>query len=160
MQDPDRFVIALAFAFRTIGGSENDAFLRASALAFGSEVSAAKVAPRRKRGRGTIPGGVMVTYERAAEKGGASGSLVGRATTLRQKAARAGGNPTEAIWLLHMQGAFAMALRAAPAMERCANRILELGQLVLEGKLDENDMLLDLLSAELPDLFTNDPPQQ
>ncbi|MET3993345.1 hypothetical protein ABID65_004997 [Bradyrhizobium sp. S3.9.2] len=160
MQDPDRFAIALAFAFKSVGSSENDAFLRACALAFGSEVSAAEVVPRRKRGRGMIPGGVMVTYERAAAKGGASGSLVGRATTLRQKAARARGNPTEMIWLLHTQGAFAMALQAAPAMERCADRILKLVQLVLEGKLAEDDMLLNLLSAELPDLFTNDQPQQ
>jgi hypothetical protein len=51
LQDPDRFAIALAFALRTLGNSENAAFQAVAASAFGSKVSAEQVAPRRKRGR-------------------------------------------------------------------------------------------------------------
>jgi hypothetical protein len=62
-------------------------------------------------------------------------------------------------WLLEKQAAFALALQAASSAERCAIRILQLGRLVVEGNLAE-DRLLNVLSAELPDLFTNDPTQE
>jgi hypothetical protein len=159
LQDPDRFAIALAFALTTLGHSENTAFRAVAVLAFGHKASAEEVAPRRKRGRGVIPGGLLVTYERAARRGGATGSLAGRATSLRQKAARIGRDPKAVAWLLQMQAAFTLALQAASSVERCAARILELGQLVIEGKLAE-DRLLTKLSGELPDLFTNDPAQE
>jgi hypothetical protein len=159
LQDPDRFAIALAFALRTLGNSENDAFRAVAALALGAKVSAKEVAPRRKRGRGAIPGGLMVTYERVARKGGSTGSLVGRATSLRQKGARTERDPKAMAWLLEKQAAFALALQAASSLERCATRILELGQLVVKGKLAE-DRLLGKLSDELPDLFTNDRPKK
>jgi hypothetical protein len=159
LQDPDRFAIALAFALRTLGNSENAAFQAVAALAFGSKVSAKEVAPRRKRGRGPIPGGLQVTYERAAHSGAATTTLSGRATSLRHKGARVERDPKAMAWLLGKQAAFALALQAASSAERCATRILELGQLVLEGKLAE-DQLLNVLSGELPDLFTNDPPKK
>ena len=100
-----------------------------------------------------------MTYERVARQGGAAGSLVGRATSLRHKGARVGRDPRAVAWLLQMQAAFALALQAASSVERCTARILELGQLVIEGKLAE-DRLLSKLSGELPDLFTNDPAQE
>lgn len=159
LMDPDRFAIALAFALKTLGHSENAAFRAVAVWAFGRKLEVKEVPPRRKPGRGIIPGGPMVTYERAAHAGGPAGSLVGRATTLRQKGARIGGDPKAVLWLLGAQAAFAMALEAASSQERCTARILQLGQLVVEGKLAE-DQLLNLLSGELPDLFTNDPPQE
>jgi hypothetical protein len=159
LQDPDRFAIALALAHKTLGSSENTAFRAVAILAFGSKISVQEVPPRRKRGLGAVPGGPMVTYERAARKGGAAGDLLGRATSLRQKGARMGRDPKAMAWLLHMQAAFALALRAASSTEQCSARILQLGQLILEGKLAES-RLLNVLSAELPDLLTNDPPQE
>jgi hypothetical protein len=101
----------------------------------------------------------MVTYERAAHSGAATTTLVGRATSLRQKGARMGRDPKAMAWLLQMQAAFALALQAASSSERCATRILELGQLVVKGELAE-DRLLNVLSGEMPDLFTNDPAQE
>jgi hypothetical protein len=65
-------------------------------------------------------------------------------------------DPKAMAWLLERQAAFALALQAASSEERCAKRILELGRRVVEGKLAEGH-LLNVLSAELPDLFTNDP---
>jgi hypothetical protein len=159
LQDPDRFAIALAFAFRTLGNSENAAFLAVAALTFGSKVSAQEVAPRRKPGRGAIPGGLQVTYERPVYSGAATTTLAGRATSLRQKARRVGSDPKGMAWLLQMQSAFTLALQAASSAEQCATRILELGQQVVEGKLAQ-DALLNVLSGELPDLFTNDPVQE
>jgi hypothetical protein len=158
LQDPDRFPIALAFALRTLGNSENDAFRSVAALAFGWKDCAKEVAPRRKPGRGAIPGGLLVSYERAAYSGAATTTLIGKATTLRHKGARLERDPRAMAWLLNMQAAFALALQAAPSSERCATRILELGQLVVAHKLSE-DQLLNVLSGELPDLFTNDPAQ-
>jgi hypothetical protein len=158
IKDPDRFAIALACAFKAVGTSENDAYRAVAALAFGTWLSAEDVDSRHKPGRGAMPSGSRVTYERAARKGGASGSLQGRATSLRQKASRLGRDPRDMAWLLQMQSALALAVQAATSVERCANRILELGQLVVEGKLAEAE-LLNVLSAELPDLFTNDPRQ-
>jgi hypothetical protein len=158
VQDPDRFAIALAFAFRTLGNTENAAFQAVAALALGSKVSTEEVPPRRKRGRGAVPGGLRVTYERLAHKGGAIGSLIGRATSLRQKGARIERDPKAMAWLLEKQAAFAMALQTTSSIERCAQRILELGRQVVDGQLAE-DRLLNVLSGE-PDLFTNDPTQE
>jgi hypothetical protein len=159
VQDPDRFAIALAFALRTLGSSENAAFQAVAASGFGSKVSAEQIGPRRKRGRGAIPGGLIVTYERAAHSGAATTTLRGRATSLRHKGARVERDPKAMAWLSEKQAAFALALQSASSAELCATRILELGQLVIEGKLAE-DHLLNVLSGELPDLFTNDPPKE
>jgi hypothetical protein len=153
--DPDRFAIALAFALRTLGSSENDACRAVAAVAFGERVAACDVGPRRKQGRGAIRAGSRVTYSLAFRSGGPAGTLTGRATTLRQKGTRAWQDPKTAAWLMEMQSAFALALMAASSAERCAARILNLGRLVSEGKLDET-RLLSILSVELPDLFTND----
>jgi hypothetical protein len=154
LQDPDRFAVALAFALKTIGTSENDAFRAVAALAFGSKVFEEQVPPRRKRGRGAIPGGMLVGYERTAIRGGPVGSLIGRADSLRLKTPQIARDPKAMAWLLQMQAAFALALQAASSAERCATRILELGRLVVEGKLPEAN-LLNVLSAELPDFSTN-----
>jgi hypothetical protein len=159
LQDPDRFAVALAFALRTLGNSENDAFRSVTALAFGERVTACDVGPRRKQGRGAVPAGCLVTYGLVFQRGGAAGTLAGRATTLRQKGARVWQNPEAAAWLMEMQSAFAVALTVASSAERCVARILELGRLVTKGKLAEA-RLLPVLSAELPDIFTNDPVQE
>jgi hypothetical protein len=159
VQDPDRFAIALAFALRALGSSENAAFQAVAASGFGSKVSAEQIGPRRKRGRGAIPGGLMVTYERAAHSGAATTTLRGRATSLRHKGARIERDPKAMAWLEEKQAAFALALQSASSAELCAARILELGQDVVKGKLAE-DQLLNVLSSELPDLFTNDPGQE
>lgn len=159
LQDPDRFAIALAFALRTLGYSENTAFQAVAVLAYGYKVSAEEVAPRRKRGRGAIPGGLLVTYERATYSGAATTTLFGRATSLRHKGTRIGRDPKAVTWLLQMQAAFSMALLAATSTERCTTRILELGWQVVEGKLAE-DKLLNVLSGGLSDLFTNDLAQE
>ena len=159
LQDPDRFAIALAFAIKTLGSSENDACRAVAALAFGKRVSACDVGPRRKPGRGAIPAGSLVTYGLAFRNGGAAGTLAGRATTLRQKGARVWQSPEAAAWLMGMQFAFSSALQAASSAERCATRILELGRSVAEGKLAEAHLLI-VLSSELPELITNDPQQE
>jgi hypothetical protein len=155
LRDPDRFAIALALAFRSLGASENDAFRAVAALAFGRKVSEQQVPPRRKRGRGAIPGGTLVGYERTAVQGGAIGLLPGRAGSLRLKFSQIGQRDPKAMaWLLRMQGAFTMGLTAASSAERCAARILELGRLVDLGALPE-DRLLNVLAAELPAFSTN-----
>jgi hypothetical protein len=158
LQDPDRFAIALALAFRTLGISENDAFRSVAALAFGFQYDAKEVGPRRKPGRGAIPGGLMVTYVRATYQLAATTTLLGKATTLRQKGARVLRDPSAMAWLLQMQFSFALALEAA-SPERCATRILELGHEVVARKISE-DQLLNVLSSELPELITSDRQQE
>jgi hypothetical protein len=101
----------------------------------------------------------MVSYVRAAYSGAATTTLIGKATTLRHKGARVERDPRAMVWLLQMQAAFALALQAASSPERCATRILQLGRQVVEGKLAE-EKLLNVLSSELPDIFTNDPVQE
>jgi hypothetical protein len=135
--------------------SENDAFRAVAALAFGWQDWAEEIPPRRKRGRGAIPGAFMVSYVRATYSGAATTTLIGKATTLRQKGARVQRDPRAMAWLLQMQFWFATALQAASSPERCASRILELGRQVVEGKLAE-EKLLNVLSSELPELITND----
>ena len=153
-QDPDRFAIALAFALKRLGNSENNAFRAVAAAAFGIKRSAEQIEARRKRGRGAVPTGLKVTYQ-----GASSGTLLSRATSLRQKSARAWRNPECMPWLLYWHEAFLLALQAASSAERCVTRILQLGQMVAAGELAE-DRMLNVLSAELPDLFTNDPAQE
>jgi hypothetical protein len=157
LKDPDRFAIALAFAFKTLGISENDAFRSVAALAFGFQYDVNEVGPRRKPGRGAIPGGLMVTYVRATYNLAPTTTLLGKATTLRQKGARAKRDPRAMAWLLQMQFWFALALQAASSTERCASRILELGRSVVACKITSEDQLLNELSSELPDLITRDP---
>jgi hypothetical protein len=68
--DPERFVIAFVDALTACGISETDAYKYAATQIIGHPVEARILPPRRKRGRGLVPGGPAQTYEGPADPGG------------------------------------------------------------------------------------------
>jgi hypothetical protein len=163
LRDPERFAVALALALTSVTDvSENGAFLVAAALAFGWKMKTEDRGPRRKPGRGSIPGGVWTVYERALS-GSGWGTLRGRATSLRQKASRIEAGSDSAKWLKFMVDWLITALRPVngSSLEQRATRFVELANQVNAEKITEDQLRLDVMGlARLPDLFTNDPPQE
>jgi hypothetical protein len=110
--DPDRFAVAFAFALRTLGVSENTAFLTVSVLTLGRQVGDRPATARRKRGVGVIPAGTMITFERIQRAGMVSASFANFASTLKKKSRRVS-DPRAVIWLTATQFQIASKLRAA-----------------------------------------------
>ena len=146
VSDPERYAISHADALMALGASENDAFKIAAAWVVGKPVAGQDIGPRRKRGRGAIPAGRLVTYERnpLAER---PATIEGKAATLRRKAERAEADPEAVAWRMAMCRAHVLALSATKDdPERCAEIIMELAAMVGETDYAE-EILLPLLAA-------------
>jgi hypothetical protein len=63
LADPERFAVPFVDALLVLGVSETDAFKIAMLQLIGRPVAVRTVGPRRKRGRGAVPGGTLVSYE-------------------------------------------------------------------------------------------------
>jgi hypothetical protein len=157
LRDPERFACAIGRAFMSLGASENDAFKRVAALVHGKEVSSHEVAPRRKRGRGFVPGGTSVKYEFDAVRGGSAASIVGKASTLRMKATDTQLDPNAAVllllWAFHI--ANFLAAGGLANLEVGTLFIIELTEQVNNGTLTEAQ-LLTALNSPMPDFSPND----
>jgi hypothetical protein len=137
--DPERYAVARADALMALGVSENDALKTAAAWLVGKPVAGENVGPRRKRGRGAIPAGRLVSYEDRDV-------IEGKAVTLRKKRDRAKSDPEAAAWLVAMSRSHVLALSAIRDPERCAEIIMELAAMVGETGYAEV-VLLPLLAA-------------
>jgi hypothetical protein len=145
VHDPDRYAIARADAFMALGASSNDAFATVAVQMLGEPVAEQDVAPRRKRGRGLIAGGVQITYERRAIGGGSAATFDGKASSLRRKAKLAETDPQAVAWRKAMGRAYILALTGKDHA-RCAAIIAELAAVAGEQAY-ARDVLLPLLAA-------------
>lgn len=145
VHDPERYAISRADAFRSLGVSENDAFMTVAAQLIGTAVAEQRVGPRRKRGRGSVPAGVLVSYQRRAGGGGSAASFAGKASTLRRKAKAAERDAQAVAWRKAMGRAYVLAL-IGNDHDRCAVIIWELAAQVGE-EAHASNVLLPLLAA-------------
>ncbi len=144
VHDPERFAINRADAFIALGASEADAFDTVAAQMLGQAVACEDVGPRRKRGRGLIGAGTLVTYQRRAGSG-STATFAGKASTLRRKAKAAERDPQAVAWRKAMGRAYVLALTGNDH-DRCAAIIAELAAQVGEDA-HARDVLLPLLAA-------------
>lgn len=145
VHDPERYAINRADAYLSLGASENDAFAAVAAQLLGQVVAREDVGPRRKRGRGVVGAGTLVTYQRRAIGGGSAASFAGKATSLRLKARTAERDPQAVAWRKAMGRAYVLALTGTDH-DRCAAIIVELAAQVGEDD-HARDVLLPLLAA-------------
>ena len=146
VHDPERFAISRADAFMVaFGASEADAFETVAAQMLGQAVACEDVGPRRKRGRGLIAAGTLVSYERRATGRGSAASIRGKASTLRRKAKAAERDPQAVAWRKAICRAYVLALTGNDH-DRCAGIIWELAVQVGE-EAHARDVLLLLLAA-------------
>jgi hypothetical protein len=111
----------------------------------GEPVAEQDVAPRRKRGRGLIAGGIQITYARRAVGGGSAAEFDGKASSLRRKAKLAEADPQAVAWRKAMCRAYVLALTGKDH-EHCVAIILELAAVAGEQAY-ARDVLLPLLAA-------------
>jgi hypothetical protein len=142
--DPERFALPFIDALVAVGVSETGAFEIAAAQLVGEPVEVRLVGPRRKRGRGAVPGGVLVSYEPRHR-------LETKAAALRRKykkpmSAEAG------RWRIAMGRAFVLALTAKDKA-RCAIKIRELAAAV--GEHQAAQTLLASKNLCLPDFMSD-----
>jgi hypothetical protein len=98
VHDPERYAINRADAYMALGASEADAFETVAAQMLGQPVACEVVGPRRRRGRGLVGAGTLVTYERRVTGGGSAASFAGKASTLCRKAKLAEQDPEAVAW--------------------------------------------------------------
>jgi hypothetical protein len=148
LTDPERFAVPFVDALLVLSVSETDAFKIAALQLIGTTVAVRTVGPRRKRGRGAVPGGTLVSYADDAR-------IEGRATTLRRKFK----NPMTAEiarWRMVMGRAFLLTLTGKNSVLAGA-KIRELAVSVGEERYADT-CLLPLLKAKfsrLPDYLTD-----
>ena len=145
VHDPERYAICSADALMALGASSNDAFATVAVQMLGEPVAEQNVAPRRKRGRGLMAGGIQITYQRRAVGGGSAANFEGKASTLRRKAKAAERDPQAVAWRKAMGRAYVLALTAKDH-ERCAAIIMELAAVAGE-RAYARDVLLPLVAA-------------
>lgn len=147
--DPERFAVPFVDALLVLGNSETDAFKIATLQFIGRPAAVRTVGPRRKRGRGAVPGGTLVSYEDDSR-------IEGRATTLRRKFKKPM-TADVARWRRAMGRAFLLALTGKDFV-RCAGEIRQLAASVGEEQYAQAQ-LLPLLAAKhisrLPDYLTD-----
>jgi hypothetical protein len=138
-----------------VGVSETDAFKVAAAQLVGTPVAMRMVGPRRKRGRGRVPGGALVSYENSTSR-----TIEGRATTLRRKFKKPM-TAEVARWRLAIGRAFLLVLTGRDLV-RCASEIRQLAASVGEEQYAEA-RLLPLLAqhklSRLPHYLTDVQPE-
>ena len=145
LRDPERFAIPCALALMTVfNASENDAFTVAAAWLLGTATNARPVGPRHKRGRGAMPAGTLVTYERAFCRGSSTVTFAGKAATLRKKAVKVCAE--RGAWCYAMSRAFVLALRPGKDRQSSALEIMRLTASAGEGAY-ALAVLLPLLAA-------------
>jgi hypothetical protein len=122
LRDPERFAVAFVDALTALGTSETDAFKIAAAQLVGIPVSIETVEPRRKQGRGAIPGGTLVSYDQAAV------SIAGKGDSVRRKF-KMSCTQEVAAWRVAMGRAFILTLigtdTAPPEVEELAASVGE-----------------------------------
>jgi hypothetical protein len=143
--DSERYAISRADAYIALGVSENDAFMTVAVQMLGAVVASENVGPRRKRGRGLVPAGTLVTYERRVTGGGSAATFAGKATTLRLKARGAEQDPQAVAWRTAIGRCYVLAFTAKDHTIS-ASIIWELASLVGE-EAQPRDVLLPLLEA-------------
>jgi hypothetical protein len=149
LADPERFAVPFVDALLVLGVSETDAFKIAMLQLIGRPVAVRTVGPRRKRGRGAVPGGTLVSYEDDAR-------IEGRVTTLRRKFKKPM-TAEIARWRIATVRAILLALTGKDLV-RCAGEIRQLAVSVGEEQYADA-CLLPLLAAKhlsrLPDYLTD-----
>ena len=163
LRDPERFAIPYARALMTVyQASENAAFATAAAELRGVKIEAKFVGPRRMRGRGAVPPGILVPYRAEEGRGWEQAYRRGntlkeffehKASVLRRKAHRAKAEYPK--WYGAMVRAFELALRPEKDQEFSATEIMRLAMSVGEAAY-AHAALLPLLSAKFlcsPDLL-------
>jgi hypothetical protein len=143
-EDPERFAIPFTDALVAMGVSEDAAFKIAATQIVGKVVDVQTVRPQRKRRRGAVPAGVLVSYERNNRPNAPTTTINGKAATLRQKAKRMV-TAEELGWRLAMARAFMLALKGFDH-QRCAAEIMRLAANAGEAGYSRA-VLLPLLSA-------------
>jgi hypothetical protein len=137
--DPERYGIAFVDALVVLGISETDAFKGAAAQIVGIPTGFRAVDSRRKRGRGLVQSGVLITYAGTT-------TIVGKADTLRRKFKRST-VPEDLVWRVTMGRAFLLALRGKD-LHRCASKIEGLAKSVGEAAYAQA-VLLPLLASKI-----------
>jgi hypothetical protein len=143
--DPERFAIPFIDALTALGVSETDAFKAAAAQIVGVRLELRTVEPRRKQGRGSVPGGTVISYDQGTV------TIAGKADTLRRKFKQPC-LPEVAAWRRAMAHGFVLALTGKDR-DRCTAKILELATSVGEASY-ARAVLLPMLEAKkisLPD---------
>jgi hypothetical protein len=141
-RDPERFAVALVDALTVLGVSEGDALKTAAAQIVGSPVELRTIGPRRKRGRGSVPGGTVISYDEGAV------TIAGRGDTVRRKYKRSC-PPEVAAWRRAMGRAFLLALTGKDP-DRCAAKVMELAASVGEAGYAEAALLPMLVTKRFP----------
>jgi hypothetical protein len=144
--DPERFAVAFLDALMALDElgalkvSEGDAFKTAAVQIVGVPMELKTVEPRRKRGRGPVPGGTNIAYD-----GRGPATIAGKADTLRRKYKRSC-PPEVAAWRLAMARGFMLALTGRDR-DRCAAEIARLAASVGEASY-ATAVLLPMLAAK------------